>query len=291
MFAGCIIITSLITNTAFITNAAASGTSTTVRKTTLRSTTTRPQNTTRPPNTTTTIKPTRAAGAPLTGWGTVDTNEWPAIGQAITLVPHRTPIKVWSSPNTSSPAVTLEARQAVAGDVTFLAVGQVKGWWKVLLPARPNGTVGWVRAPDVDVKVVTDRIVIELSTSRLVYTVGSKVVLDETVATGTGDTPTPTGLFAVKEIVKQNPKGFIGPLALGLTGFSEVLFDYAGGQGSVAIHGTSAPDKLGQRVSHGCVRLSNKAILTLGATASLGTPVEIVQRLSDLPTQRWSPAP
>jgi L,D-transpeptidase catalytic domain len=194
-------------------------------------------------------------------------------------------------PKTSSPAVTLESGQAVAGEVIFLAVGQVNGWWKVLIPARPNGTVGWVRAPDVNVKVVTDRIVIELSTSRLIYTVGNKVVLDETVATGTGDTPTPTGLFAIKEIVKQNPKGFIGPLALGLTGFSEVLFDYAGGQGSVAIHGTSAPDKLGQRVSHGCVRLSNKAILTLGANLPIGTPVEIVQKMSDLPTKRWSPTP
>jgi lipoprotein-anchoring transpeptidase ErfK/SrfK len=233
---------------------------------------------------------TQAAGTPLKGWPTVSAQEWPEPGNAATLIPNATPIVVRSAPDSSSPGVTLKDGQATAGKVVFLAVGHVEGWWKVLVPARPNGTVGWLPDTEVTMEVISTRIVVELSTSKLRFYSGDRVILETTVASGTGKTPTPTGLFAVKEIVKQkNPKGFLGPLALGLTGFSEVLYDYAGGQGTVALHGTSAPSKLGQRVSHGCVRMDNRAIASLGAQVPLGTPVEIVRTLSDLPKERWNP--
>ncbi len=232
---------------------------------------------------------TRPAGEPLQGWATLAGTEWPEIGAAAVIRPLSSPITVWSKPDEKSAAVSLRDGQATAGPVVLLAVGHADDWWKVLVPARPNETVGWVRQQDVSVSMIEHRIVVELSTNRLRYTVGSEVKLDQKVASGTGSTPTPTGLFSVKEIVKQkDPKGFLGPFALGLSGFSEVLYEYAGGQGTVAIHGTSAPRKIGQRVSHGCVRLDNNSIRALGKMVPLGTPVEIVNQLSDLPTARWS---
>jgi lipoprotein-anchoring transpeptidase ErfK/SrfK len=46
--------------------------------------------------------------------------------------------------------------------------------------------------------------------------------------------------------------------------------------GIVGIHGTYEPQLLGQAVSHGCVRVSNRDILRLRARVGLGTPIRIV---------------
>ena len=66
---------------------------------------------------------------------------------------------------------------------------------------------------------------------------------------GAPATPTPRGLYAVYEKLAQpNPKGFLGPWALHLTAFSNVLLNYGGGPGRVAIHGrdgASLADPLG----------------------------------------------
>jgi lipoprotein-anchoring transpeptidase ErfK/SrfK len=43
----------------------------------------------------------------------------------------------------------------------------------------------------------------------------------------------------------------------------------------VGIHGTDAPQLLPGRVSHGCIRLRNDAILRLARLMPLGTPVSI----------------
>ncbi len=44
----------------------------------------------------------------------------------------------------------------------------------------------------------------------------------------------------------------------------------------IAIHGTDKPELLGQRVSHGCIRLSNENALRLYHNVQVGTPVVIV---------------
>ena len=62
--------------------------------------------------------------------------------------------------------------------------------------------------------------------------------------------------------------------ALGLSGHSDVLTEFGGGDGQIAIHGTNNPGDIGQDVSHGCVRIVNDAIERL-STLPLGTPVVI----------------
>ncbi len=83
--------------------------------------------------------------------------------------------------------------------------------------------------------------------------------------------PTPHGLFAVSERVPQpNPKGFLGPSALHLTAFSNKLIHFDGGPGTVAIHGrggASLLDPLGTARSHGCIRITNRAIDYIEARA------------------------
>jgi len=68
---------------------------------------------------------------------------------------------------------------------------------------------------------------------------------------GTSSTPTPRGRFAIAERIEMNnPGNFLGPIVLPITGYSEVLNEFAGGDGRVAIHGTSAPQLIGTSVSH-----------------------------------------
>ena len=67
---------------------------------------------------------------------------------------------------------------------------------------------------------------------------------------------------------------FYGPLAFGTSARSAVLTDWPAG-GFIGIHGTDRPDLLPGRVSHGCVRMSNRAILRLGRLMPVGTPVVI----------------
>jgi len=72
-----------------------------------------------------------------------------------------------------------------------------------------------------------------------------------------------------------DPTGPYGPYAYGLSGFSNVLDEFKGGDGVIGIHGTNEPGAIGTDVSHGCIRLRNEAILELVPVLPLGTPVHI----------------
>ena len=73
----------------------------------------------------------------------------------------------------------------------------------------------------------------------------------------------------------QYPPGAYGPFALGLSGFSETLSEFGGGNGQIAIHGWSDESVIGQAVSNGCIRMPNGVIERLAPLAPVGTPVTI----------------
>jgi lipoprotein-anchoring transpeptidase ErfK/SrfK len=96
------------------------------------------------------------------------------------------------------------------------------------------------------------------------------------VAVGTTEAPTPTGAFyVVDKLTTGDPAGPYGLFALGLSAHSNVLTDFAGGDGQVGIHGTNDPTSIGQAVSHGCIRVPNEVSQTLNDLVDLGTPVTI----------------
>ena len=70
--------------------------------------------------------------------------------------------------------------------------------------------------------------------------------------------------------------GPYGSYAYGLSGFSNVLTSFGGGDGVIGIHGTNDPSSIGQDVSHGCIRLQNADIERLVRFLPLGTPVDIL---------------
>jgi hypothetical protein len=160
-----------------------------------------------------------------------------------------------------------------------LAVAAARGkdgalWYKLSLPMRPNNTMGWVRANQIDVHHVATRILINIAARKMEVLRGNKVLYTTTVAVGKPGTETPTGHYYVQ--VRFHPDDpFLGVFAFETSAYSK-LSEWPGG-GVVGIHGTSAPQLLGQAVSHGCVRMSNEAATVLEKLVPLGTPITIVQ--------------
>jgi lipoprotein-anchoring transpeptidase ErfK/SrfK len=170
------------------------------------------------------------------------------------------------APIGGGPAILLVLERRVVND---------QEWVRLLLPRRPNGTSGWVVSDVLRFRENPMRIVIDQSERRTyVYRKGVLALLVRN-AIGTAATPTPIGRFAIAEKVLTPPSGFLGPVVLVTTGFSETLNEYAGGNGRFAMHGTSLPSLIGNRVSHGCIRHSNTSILRISRLVSAGTPVSI----------------
>ena len=185
-------------------------------------------------------------------------------------------VDVYPSPGASEPSRTLKNPQPSGAPLVLLVREQQADWVKVLLPVRPNGSSGWVKSSDVGVSQTDYYIVIGLTEHRITVFNGRSVVLDERIGLGAGGTPTPTGLFFIKELLQPpNPAGAYGPYAYGLSAFSDVLFSFGGGPGTVGLHGTNDPSSLGRNVSNGCIRMSNAAVTRLAKMLPLGVPVQI----------------
>ena len=163
----------------------------------------------------------------------------------------------------------------VFGVLASRRCGAAATWYRVQLPIRPNGAVGWVRAADVDLVAVRTSIVVDLSQRTLTLSEAGRRVLTAPVAIGAPPTPTPPGSYYVNQrLVAPDPSGPYGPAAVGISGFSPTLTGWTQG-GPLAIHGTNRPDLIGQAVSHGCVRVRNDVLRRLYARAEPGTPVVI----------------
>ena len=149
-------------------------------------------------------------------------------------------------------------------------------WYRVRLPILPNNSTGWVPAGDLTtVRSVSTYLVIyrKLFTATL-YRNG-RPIFRTRVGVGKPYWPTPTGDFYVREILTGYNDPFYGPVSFGTSGRSSVLTDWEGGGGVVGIHETNTPGILPGRVSHGCVRMKNSAVLRLHRLLPLGTPVAI----------------
>lgn len=167
--------------------------------------------------------------------------------------------------------------RATGAPLVLLVVDKRPGWLKVQVPERPNGSTGWVRAGDVTTDDHRFRIEVSLSEHRLSAFDGDERILETSAAVGKASTPTPTGHFYTTELLRPpNPRGTYGPYAIGLSAHSDVLTDFAGGDGTVGIHGTNEPAALGTDASNGCVRIDNDAITLLAETLPAGTPIDIV---------------
>ena len=181
------------------------------------------------------------------------------------------------APDPASPEVGRFANPIPSGaPLVFEVRRQQGGWVEVALPVRPNGTTAWIAAGTVTLSRNPFRIEVDVSDHHLVVWESDQIVVDTPVGIGTGTTPTPIGSFYLIELLApSDPGGLYGPYAFGLSGYSETLASFNGGEGVIGIHGTNDPGSIGRDSSHGCIRVPNETIAHMASILPLGTPVVI----------------
>ena len=148
-------------------------------------------------------------------------------------------------------------------------------WIQVRLPVLPNGTLGWVRRTQLGpYGTVSTRLVVDRTTLRATLYRAGRRVFAAPIGVGTASSPTPAGVFIVRNELKGYLDPFYGPIAFGMTARSALLTDWPAG-GFVGIHGTDQPELLPGRVSHGCIRMRNADVLRLSELMPVGTPLTI----------------
>jgi lipoprotein-anchoring transpeptidase ErfK/SrfK len=206
------------------------------------------------------------------------------ISYIATVKPEVSNIGVFASPDAPQPGQQFPNPWLYQAGDPSTAVPQVflvksqraDGWVEVLLPVRPNGSVGWVHASDVTLAANPFHVVVSLGAHTITVTNANAVVYTGPVAVGAPDTPTPTGNYYLYVLLQSpDPGGPYGPYAYGLSSHSDALATFAGGDAEIGIHGNDDASALGQSVSHGCVRMDNAGITELAKQLPLGTPVDI----------------
>jgi lipoprotein-anchoring transpeptidase ErfK/SrfK len=148
-----------------------------------------------------------------------------------------------------------------------------KMWIKLQLQLRPNGTFGWIPATAAQLTPTRSRIVVHRGLRTIDIYSGAAHVAHARVAIGSPGRETPLGKYYVTARFVPDDS-FLGVFAVETSAYSKMT-EWPGG-GLVGIHGTSAPQLIGQAVSHGCVRVTNATALLLKRWALLGTPISIV---------------
>lgn len=194
------------------------------------------------------------------------------------------PTGVRSGPGTGRTTQRLGTAAAWGGGPVRLLVlrsaldADGRRWLQVRLPDRPNDRKGWILRDRTTVSSTPWRIVVSRSKRTLAVLRAGRLMRRVSVVVGARDTPTPLGSFAVSEAIRQTRGGELGPWAIHLTAHSDVLDDYGGGPGRIALHGRAGAllaDPLGSARSHGCVRMNNAFLRWLVPRATAGTPVDV----------------
>lgn len=126
-----------------------------------------------------------------------------------------------------------------------------------LLQSLPTETVQTLASGDY-------AIYIDLSAMNLTLYQSGEQIGRWAIAAGTGETPTPLGVYRINRRFVTEPSGF-GTRFLGLS----VPW------GQYGIHGTNKPSSIGNRASHGCIRMYTADAEKLYSLVPNGTRVVI----------------
>lgn len=186
--------------------------------------------------------------------------------------------RVRAAPRATAPLLgVVPAVTPITHDRTVLPVlAHHKRWLKVRLPGRPNSHTGWITRT-ATLKWATDWHLVVNRARRevLVYRSGRLVRVFKAVV-GKPSTPTPAGEFFVEESIALRSYDVGAPFALALSARSQVLQEFDGGPGQIALHGLSNVGGVpGTAVSHGCIRLADDVMRWLVVRIGPGTPVTI----------------
>ena len=191
---------------------------------------------------------------------------------------------VRTKPNRHARAIEwVGARRPLTGVQTVLPVlGRAlasggQAWVHVRLPGRPNGHEGWIRAYRTRGTSTAWRLMLDLSARRVTAYQYGRVIRRFSAVVGKPSTPTPTGRFFIEEALDLSSQ-VGGPFALATSARSDVLQEFEGGPGQIALHGTNGlAGALGTAASHGCIRLDTGSITWLARHVGRGVPLVIVR--------------
>lgn len=194
------------------------------------------------------------------------------------------PTQARSGPSDSASVVqNLGSKTKWGGETQLLVRGSERTqgvlWLDVRLMGRPNGNHGWIRADSAQLSETPWRIEISRASKSLRLIKAGRTTRTMKVVIGAPGTPTPAGHFSLLDKLNVRDTGnFLGNWVMPLTAYSDVLKQFDGGPGQIAIHGrggASLKQPVGTAASHGCVRVENKNIARIAAAVPTGTPVDI----------------
>jgi lipoprotein-anchoring transpeptidase ErfK/SrfK len=192
-------------------------------------------------------------------------------------------VAVYETPGAPAPIKTLENPWLVNGapdrpvpQVFLVEEQRQDGWVHVFLAERPNGSTGWIRQSDVTIIQNPYHVEVSLGAHEIKVLQDTSEIYEGQVAIGAPSTPTPTGKSYIRVLLETpDPASVYGPYAYGLSGHSDVLTEFNGGDGEIGLHGNNDASVLGKSVTAGCIRMDNGEISKLAQMLPLGTPVEI----------------
>jgi lipoprotein-anchoring transpeptidase ErfK/SrfK len=152
-----------------------------------------------------------------------------------------------------------------------------QAWVDVRLPGRPNSSSGWITTTGTMPAWTPWRLSVNLNARLLTVYYRGRATHRFPAVVGEPSTPTPAGQFFIEEGVSLNAQAFGAPFALATSARSNVLQEFDGGPGQIAIHGMgNLSGALGTASSHGCIRLDTTDITWLVTRIGPGVPVTIV---------------
>jgi lipoprotein-anchoring transpeptidase ErfK/SrfK len=191
--------------------------------------------------------------------------------------------RAYAAPRTTAaPRAAVPAHRPITGQQTTLPViGQATDrhglrWLKVMLPGRPNSSTGWIKRAGTQEALTTWSIHVNAASRHVLVYDHGRLARTFSAVVGKPSTPTPMGQFFLEETVIMPAGDPGGPFALALSARSNVLQEFDGGPGQIAIHGRdNLGGTIGQAESHGCIRLVTADITWLAVRIPIGTRVQI----------------
>jgi hypothetical protein len=148
-------------------------------------------------------------------------------------------------------------------------------WYRISVPGRPNGRMGWIPAWSVRLQPTVAKVLVHRHSRRIDLYWHGRHVWRGIIAVGAPGMETPLGLFyATARFVPHDDK-YLSVYAVETSGYSK-LSEWPGG-GVVGIHGTPEAWTLGKAASHGCIRVSAQTARKLRRYVPLGTPILITR--------------
>jgi len=146
-------------------------------------------------------------------------------------------------------------------------------WYRISVPGRPNGRMGWIPAWSVDPKPTVAKVLVHRRSRKIDLFWQGRRVWRAIIAVGAPGMETPLGLYYATARFVPHHDRYLSVFAVETSGYSK-LTEWPGG-GVFGIHGTPDSSSLGKAASHGCIRVSARTARKLRRYVPLGTPILI----------------